>query len=67
MIKLKSGVDSLDQQIGRLALCESVIQQWELKEKYGHSDAYFGETLAMFKINLEKNITFLESLKEAAE
>jgi len=61
MIKLKSGVSSLDQQIGKLALLESVIQQWELKEKYGDSDAYFGETLAMFKINLERHITFLEA------
>ena len=66
MTKLKSGVDSLDQQIGRLSLCESVITQWELKQKHGHSDDYFSETLAMFRTNLEKNITFLESLKEAA-
>ena len=63
MNKLKSGVDSLDQQIGRLSLLESVITQWELKQKYGHSDDYFSETLAMFRTNLEKHINYLETAK----
>lgn len=61
MSKLKTGVSSLDQQIGRLSLLESVITQWELKQKHGHSDQYFGETLAMFKTNLQNHIQFLEA------
>jgi len=63
MTKLKTGVGSMDQQIGRLSLLESVIQQWELKQKHGHSDDHFSETLAMFKSNLEKHITFLEAAR----
>lgn len=61
MSKLKSGLHSLDQQIGRLSMLESVIAQWELKQMHDHSDDYFSETLAMFKANLEKHITFLET------
>lgn len=61
MNKLKSGHNSLDQQIGRLSMLESVIAQWELKHIHGHDDNHFSETLAMFKANLEKHITFLET------
>ncbi len=63
MTKHKSGVDSLDQQVGRLSMLEAVITQWELKQKHGHSDEYFAETLSMFKTNMGKHITFLENLE----
>jgi hypothetical protein len=67
MSNLKSGVDSLDQQIGSLSMLESVITQWELKQKNGDSDDYFSQTLEMFKTNLEKHITFLKQrIEEAA-
>ena len=66
MINLKTGIDSYDQQIGKLALIDNIITHWNINQDRGYGNDDFTALLNEFKFNLEKHITFLESLNEAA-
>ena len=49
-----------------MALIDNIITHWNINQDRGYGNDDFTALLNEFKFNLEKNITFLESLKEAA-
>jgi len=64
MKKLKTGIASYDQNVGRLAMLDSIITHWNINQERGYGNDDFTSLLNEFKANVSNHLDFLDTLIE---